>query len=46
MYTLFARAIRGEKSDHPTFATSVTLHRLIDAIRQASETGREVAFER
>jgi predicted dehydrogenase len=43
MYTLFARAIRGEKSDHPTFGTAVGLHRLIDAIRQASETGREVA---
>jgi predicted dehydrogenase len=43
MYTLFARAIRGQKSDHPTFDTAVNLHRMIDAIRQASDSGKEVS---
>jgi predicted dehydrogenase len=42
MYTLFARAIRGGKSDLPDFATAVELHRLVDAIKNASDTGREV----
>ena len=37
MYTLFAQAIRDGKSRQPTFETAVDLHRLIDAIRQASE---------
>ena len=44
MYTLFARAIRDGKSCHPAFETAVELHRLVDAIKQASDTGREVAF--
>lgn len=44
MYTLFAEAIRGGESRQPTFATAVGLHRLLDAVRQASDTGREVAF--
>jgi predicted dehydrogenase len=44
MYTLFARAIRGEKSDHPTFDRAVNLHRLIDAMREASDSGKEVTF--
>jgi predicted dehydrogenase len=43
MYTLFARAIRGGEKRQPTFATAVELHRLVDAIKQASDTGREVA---
>ncbi len=42
MYALFAQAIRDGKSDQPTFETAVDLHRLIDAIRQASDDGREV----
>jgi predicted dehydrogenase len=46
MYTLFARAIRGEGravgERLPDFATAVGLHRLVDAIKQASDTGREV----
>jgi predicted dehydrogenase len=42
MYTLFARAIRDGHSRQPTFATAVELHRLVDAIKQASENGREV----
>ena len=45
MYTLFARAIRGGKTHHPTFATAVELHRLVDATKQASDNGREVRFE-
>ena len=43
MYALFAQAIRGEKNVQPTFETAVELHRLIDAIRMASEERREVA---
>jgi predicted dehydrogenase len=42
MYALFARAIHNGNSQHPTFATAVDLHRLVDAIKQASDTGREV----
>jgi predicted dehydrogenase len=45
MYSLFAQAIRDGKSRHPTFETAVDLHRLVDAIRQTSDTGREIAFE-
>jgi predicted dehydrogenase len=50
MYTLFARAIRdqaigGRESRLPTFATAVELHRLVDVIEQASDTGRAVTFE-
>ena len=46
MYTMFARAIRGESANQPDFATAVELHRLIDAIRQASDTGRSVEMSR
>jgi predicted dehydrogenase len=45
MYTLFARAIREGESRQPTFETAVDLHRLIDAIKQASNDGRELTFE-
>jgi len=45
MYSLFARAIRSGESQQPTFATAVDLHRLVDAIKSASDNGREVAFE-
>jgi predicted dehydrogenase len=44
MYSLFARAIRGEAASLPDFATAVALHRLVDAIREASDTGRVVTF--
>jgi predicted dehydrogenase len=44
MYALFARAIRDRDSRLPTFATAVDLHRLVDAIKQSSDTGREVTF--
>ena len=44
LYTLFAKAIRtGDASpSYATFATAVDLHRLIDAIRESSEQGRQV----
>jgi predicted dehydrogenase len=50
MYALFARAIRKRairdgESPHPTFGTAVDLHRLVDAIKQASDNGREAAFQ-
>jgi predicted dehydrogenase len=40
MYALFAAAIRSGQSRLPTFDTAVDLHRFIDTIQQASETGR------
>jgi predicted dehydrogenase len=42
MYTLFAQAIRTGQSRQPTFETAVELHHLVDAISQASDTGRAV----
>jgi predicted dehydrogenase len=42
MYCAFAEAIRTGKGSQPTFDTALALHRLIDAIKQASDTGREV----
>ena len=44
MYTLFARAIRDGKGHQPTFETAVDLHRLVDAIKQASDNGRDATF--
>jgi predicted dehydrogenase len=44
MYTVFARAIRDGKSHHPNFETAVELHRVVDAIKQASDNGREATF--
>ncbi len=44
MYTQFARAIRGTPGRQPNFATAVDLHRLVDAIKQASDNGREVSL--
>jgi predicted dehydrogenase len=45
MYALFADAIRGGGGQVPDFATAVDLHRLVDAIKQSSDTGREVSFQ-
>ena len=45
MYTLFAQAIRGGQGNLPNFVTAVDLHRLVDAIKEASDTGREVRSE-
>jgi predicted dehydrogenase len=44
MYTLFAQAVHNRTSHQPTFGTAVDLHRLVDAIKQASDSGREVTF--
>jgi predicted dehydrogenase len=44
MYSLFAEAIHGGESRQPTFETAVGLHRLLDAIRQASASGQDVTF--
>jgi len=38
-------AICGRDSCVPNFATAVELHHLVDAIKRASDTGREVYFE-
>jgi predicted dehydrogenase len=40
MYALFAEAIRTGQSRLPTFDTAVDLHRFLDTIKQASETGQ------
>jgi predicted dehydrogenase len=42
MYTLFAQAVHNRTGRQPTFGTAVDLHRLVDAIKQASDGGREV----
>jgi predicted dehydrogenase len=49
MYTRFAQsirdpAIRSAQHRQPTFATAIDLHRLVDAIKQASDAGREITF--
>jgi predicted dehydrogenase len=45
MYALFARAIQGGETRLPDFAMAVDLHRLVDAISQASDSGRTVMFD-
>jgi predicted dehydrogenase len=50
MYALFTqaitdRAIRNGTSRPPDFATAVELHRLVDAIKGASDSGREATFD-
>ena len=42
LYALFAEAIRTGQNRQPTFDTAVELHRFIDTIKQASDTGREL----
>jgi predicted dehydrogenase len=44
MYTLFAQAIHGGKGSQPNFETAVDQHRLVDAIKHASDSGREATF--
>ena len=41
LYYQFSRAIRHEEKRHPDFDTAVDLHRFIDAVRQASDEGKE-----
>ena len=45
MYTLFARAIRGGDSVQPTFATATALHRLVDAMKHASDQEHNVTVK-
>ena len=42
MYTLFAEAIRTGENRLPTFDTAVDLHRFLDTIKDASDSGREL----
>lgn len=42
MYARFAAAIRDQSGDFPTFDTAVDLHRLIDGIKSASDSGAAV----
>ena len=42
MYALFAEAIRTGQSRLPTFDIAVNLHRFVDTIKRASDTGREL----
>jgi predicted dehydrogenase len=44
MYASFAKAIHGGSASYPNFETAVALHRVIDAIREASESGRAVSI--
>ena len=41
MYSLFAEAIRTGETRLPTFDTAVELHKFLDVIKQASDTGQE-----
>ena len=43
MYYQFGQAIRSGQDCQPDFAAAVNLHHLVDAIRQASDEGREIA---
>lgn len=45
LYTLFAESIRTGESRQPTFDTAVGLHRFIDTIKRASDTGRELTVD-
>ena len=42
MYALFAEAIHTGQSRIPSFDTAVELHRFLDTMQQASDTGREL----
>jgi predicted dehydrogenase len=42
MYALFAKAIRGGDARLPDFATALELHHLVDAIKEASNSGSEI----
>ncbi len=43
MYSRFAQAIRTGRGGHPDFDTAVGLHRFLDDIRRASDTGKEIS---
>ena len=42
MYALFAEAVRTGENRLPTFDTAVDLHRFLDTIKEASDSGREL----
>ena len=42
MYALFAEAIRTGQSRLPTFDIAVDLHRFVDTVKRASDTGQEL----
>ena len=42
MYTLFAEAIRTQQNRAPDFDVAVDLHRFVDRLKEASDTGREL----
>lgn len=46
MYSAFVESIRGNESCHPTFETALELHRLIDGIKQSSNSGSEIEFKK
>ncbi len=43
LYALFAEAIRTGQNRAPTFDTAVGLHRFLDRVKEASDTGQEQA---
>jgi hypothetical protein len=43
MYSRFAQAIRTGQGGHPDFDIAVGLHRFLDDIKRASDTGQEVS---
>jgi len=45
MYALLARAVRGENAEQPDFDTAVDLHRLVDRIKQSSDSGVAVGVD-
>jgi predicted dehydrogenase len=46
LYTEFAKSILSGHGDHPDFETAVGLHRLLDAVQQASDHGSEMEVPR
>lgn len=46
MYSAFVESIRGNESNHPTFETALELHRLIDGIKQSSNSSSEIEFKK
>jgi predicted dehydrogenase len=44
MYSLFATKIRGGESGVPTFDTAVDLHRFVDKIKEAADSGKELSL--
>ena len=45
LYALFAEAIRNGQASLPTFDTAVGLHRFLDTVKEASDSGRELPVD-